>query len=115
MQPAPKPDQRRYLRLVRRIPCELYIRGQRYSGLVKNISIGGLFVETHADAPPGTPITLVLAPGRGRTEIRVDGRVMRNERIQADPAVQSTLGVGVEVIEPGALGRVLGDLRLTES
>jgi hypothetical protein len=112
MQPGPKPDQRRYPRLARRIPCEIYVRGKRHDGLVKNISRGGLFVQTGADAPPGTPITLVFAPGRGRTEIRVTGRVMHNERLQADPAMQSALGIGVEVTDPGALGRLLGELNL---
>jgi hypothetical protein len=115
MQPGPKPDRRRYPRLVRRIPCELYISGKRHSGLVQNISSGGLFVQTRADAPPGAPITIVFAPGRERTEIRVTGRVMRNERIQADPAMQSALGIAVEVLDPGALDRLLSDLLLARS
>ena len=47
-------------------------------------------------------------------EIRVSGRIVRREQIQALLATQSAAGIGIEVAQPGALGRLLGDPRLAE-
>jgi PilZ domain len=107
-------DKRRHPRHARRIPCELFVRGQRHSGTVVDVSRAGLFVESDAKAPPGTPVTLLIAAdqGRTRTEIRVTGRVARSDRIQPVPA-ETIGGLGIEVTQPGAMGRLIGDLRLT--
>jgi hypothetical protein len=110
---APK-DKRRAPRHPRRIPCELWIRGARHIGTVKDVSRAGLFVETNAKAAPGTAVTLVFGAARGRTEIRVAGRVARIEKVAPEAATEG-IGIGVEVTEPGALGRLIGDLRLAVS
>ena len=86
----------------------------RYSGIVKDVSRGGLFVSTRAKASPGTALTISVAPKHGRTEIRVMGRVVRADRIHAHLAMQAAGGLGIEVITPGALGRLIGDLELVE-
>jgi Tfp pilus assembly protein PilZ len=109
--PNPAIDKRRHRRHARRIPCDLFIRGTRYSGIVKDASRGGVFVHTRAKASVGTAITIVIAPGEGRAEIRFEGRVVRTDRVSARlTTTQSGAGIGVEVFDPGALGRVLGDL-----
>jgi Tfp pilus assembly protein PilZ len=115
--PRPKPgiDKRRHRRHVRRIRCELFIRGTRYGGIVKDVSRGGVFVNTRAKASIGTAITIVIPPGEGRTEIRFTGRVVRSDRVSARLAMQSAAGIGVEVLELGALGRLIGDPRLAMS
>ena len=99
----------------RRIPCEVWIQGTRRLGIVKDVSRGGVFVQTHATASPGTAVTIVIAASQGRTEIRIPGCVARSDLIQAHLAMQSVGGLGIEVIQPGALGRLLDDLRLVES
>jgi hypothetical protein len=109
----PAKDNRRAPRHLREIPCELWIRGTRHNGTVKDVSRAGLFVDTTALAAPGTAITLVFPAARGRTEIRVAGRVARSSRIRPGAAAETAGGIGVEVTEPGALGRLIGDLRLT--
>ena len=106
-------DKRRAARQARKISCEVWVRGTRHTGVVKDISRGGLFVETPAKAAPGTTITLVFHAGQSWTEIRVAGRVVRADRVQLHLAEKAG-GIGVEVTQPGALGRVLGDLRLTQ-
>ena len=108
-------DKRRDPRHPRRIPCEIWIQGVRTGGIVKDVSRGGLFIHTRARAIPGTALTVAIAPGDGRTEIRFRGRVVRAERIRAHLAMQSAAGIAIEVLDPGALGRLLGDLRLAES
>ena len=101
-------DERRFRRHARLLVCELWVGGTRYAGTVKDVSSGGLFIHTRASATPGTAITLVFAPALGRPEVRFTARVVRSEQIRPDP--QSVLGIGVEVLQPGALERVIGDL-----
>ena len=52
---------RRYERVKRRFPCEFLIEGQRYRGIVVEVSRGGLFVQTDASTAPGKEIELHLA------------------------------------------------------
>ena len=108
-------DQRRYPRHARRIPCEIWIRGVRHTGIVKDVSSGGLFVQTRAKAVPGTELTVVISPGTGRTEIRLTGRVARTDRVGAHLAMQSAAGLGIEAAQVGALGRLIGDPALAEA
>src|SRR5258705_11045495 len=70
--PRPKTavDKRRHRRHARRVRCEIFIRGTRYGGIVKDVSRGGVFVHTRAKASIGTAVTIVIAPDEGRTEIR---------------------------------------------
>jgi Tfp pilus assembly protein PilZ len=104
-------DKRKAPRQARKISCELWVRGTRHPGVVKDISSGGLFLQTEAKAAPGTAVTLVFHAGKSWTEIRVAGRVVRADRVQPQLAEKHG-GIGIEVTQPGGLGRVLGDLRL---
>jgi hypothetical protein len=101
-------DERRSKRHARGVVCEVWVGGTRYTGTVKDVSSGGLFIHTRASATPGTAITLVFAPALGLPEVRFTARVVRSEQIRPD--LQSVLGIGVEVLQPGALERVIGDL-----
>jgi hypothetical protein len=101
-------DERRSKRHARGLVCEVWIDGTRYTGTVKDVSSGGLFIHTRASALPGTAITLVFAPAPGLPEFRFTARVVRSEQIRPHP--QSVQGIGVEVLQPGALERVIGDL-----
>lgn len=102
-------DKRRHERHAHRIPCELFVRGTRHTGIVKDISSSGLFVQTRARPSPGTVLTVVFPAAPGRTEIRVAGRVARSDRVQAHLALQGSGGLGIEV-PLGTLGRLLGEL-----
>ena len=113
--PRSRAEQRRNPRQVRRIPCELFLRGVRHSAVVKDISRGGVFVQTAAKAAVGTPVTLVVAPAAGRTEIRVAGRIVRADPGSAQsPDQEGTIGIGIEVMETGSLGRLLHDPRFVD-
>jgi Tfp pilus assembly protein PilZ len=47
-----------------RIACTLHLEGSLHSGMVLDVSAGGLFVQTNASPAPGTPLRLELrVPG----------------------------------------------------
>ena len=101
-------DERRSKRHARSLVCELWVDGTRYTGTVKDVSSGGLFIHTRAIVTPGTAITLVFAPASGGDEIRVTARVVRSEQIR--PHLDNTRGVGIEMLQPSVLEQVIGDL-----
>jgi len=107
--PKTSADKRRWARHARRIPCEIWIGGTRYTGIVRDVSSGGLFVQTRAKAMPGTALIVVIPPDDGRTEIRLTGRVARTDRVRAHLAMQSATGLGIEAAHVGGLGRLIGD------
>jgi Tfp pilus assembly protein PilZ len=52
-------------RIAKRMPCAVHVGKRRYSGIVLNVSQGGLFVQTSARASRGASIDLELsAPER---------------------------------------------------
>jgi hypothetical protein len=101
-------DERRSKRHDQGFVCELWIHGTRYTGTVKDVSSGGLFIRTRASATPGTTVTLVFAQPGGEPDVRLTARVVRSD--QVEPNAEGVLGLGVEVLQPGVLERVLGDL-----
>ena len=113
--PKTRADKRRWPRHARRIACEIWIRGVRYTGIVKDVSSGGLFVQTRAKATLGTELTVVIPPSGGRTEIRLTGRVARTDRMRAHLATQSAAGLGIQAEQIGALGLLIGDPRLSNA
>ena len=56
-------------RVRKRIPCELAVGGDRHRGLVLNVSRGGLYVQTHAEAQVGSLVGVDLAPPAWRSPI----------------------------------------------
>ena len=51
-------------RIKKRLACTLEVAGHRHSGIVLNVSPGGLFVQTRAKVEPGTEVTIELSvPG----------------------------------------------------
>jgi hypothetical protein len=99
-------DKRRFPRHPRRIPCELWIEGIQYTGIVKDVSSGGLLVRTHAEAAPGTAIIVIIAPANGQPDIRVSGRVLRLNREQT-LGTEAVSAMAIELAQVGALSRLL--------
>ena len=57
-------NRRRMPRSKMRIACTLHLEESRHSGMVLDVSAGGLFVQTNASPAPGTPLRLELrVPG----------------------------------------------------
>lgn len=80
--------------------CELWIAGKRHSGIVRDVSEFGLYVQTRVRAAPGDQIELVFPAEGARSELRVNARVARLDRLSAHFATSGAGGLGLEVIRP---------------
>jgi hypothetical protein len=107
-------DKRRKPRVPRRLSCELWIAGKRQSGIVRDVSEFGLYVQTRVKAGPGEAIELVFAASGEQPEVRVHTRVARSDRLSAHFATSGAGGLGLELVEPaGGLETVLAGAGFT--
>jgi len=101
-------EKRRQPRQQRRLSCELWIAGKRHSGIVRDVSEQGLYVQTRVRAAAGDELELVFAAEGERAELRVNARVARLDRLTAHFATSGAGGLGLEVVRlPRALAPLL--------
>jgi PAS domain S-box-containing protein len=97
--PAPRREQRRWLREEVQLEARLRMNGETWSGTALNISLGGVYMVFNrpVSATENQPIQLGLTTEAGVLEIRGTVRSLREAagpRVQPDEAV--TLGLAVE-------------------
>lgn len=97
-------EKRRQPRQQRRLSCELWIAGKRYTGIVRDVSEQGLYVQTRVRAAAGDELELVFAAEGERPELRVNARVARLDRLTAHFATLGAGGLGLEVVRPPPRG-----------
>ncbi len=87
-------------RYSKRLTCELGLHGQRYPGIVHDLSERGLFVQTLANPTPDSVIEILFARTGERPDIRLEAGVAR--RRIAPPRLQASVpsGVGLEILPP---------------
>jgi len=90
---------RRHERVKRRFSCEFYAGGQRYRGIVVELSRGGLFVQTDATTRPGTEIEVHLAGSGVVPDMRLRALVVRRRMVPAPLATAVRRGIGLELLE----------------
>ena len=93
-------EKRRRPRQNRRLSCELWVAGKRHSGIVRDVSEQGIYVQTRVRGSVGDEIELVVPADGARAELRVVARVARLDRLSAHFATQGAGGLGLEVFEP---------------
>jgi hypothetical protein len=93
-------DKRRKPRQQRRLSCELWIAGKRHTGIVRDVSEVGLYVQTRVRAAGGDEIEVVFPAEGERAELRVNARVARLDRLSAHFATSGAGGLGLEVVRP---------------
>ena len=93
-------EKRRKPRQQRRLSCELWIAGKRHTGIVRDVSELGLYVQTRVRAAAGDELELVFPADGTRAELRVAVRVARLDRLSAHFATSGAGGLGFEVREP---------------
>jgi PilZ domain len=77
----------------KRVPCELLVSGRRHSGIVLNVSRGGLFVQANVGVRPGEEVRVDLGQGNG--EIRA--RVVWNRMVPPSMRGVCFGGIGLEI------------------
>lgn len=84
-------------RFKKRVPCQLTVEGSAYSGMVLNVSRGGLFVQTSAHALPGEAVRVALQPPAGGDRIEVGARVVWKRVVAAQLRSVTQGGVGLRI------------------
>lgn len=93
-------ERRRQPRQPRRLPCELWLEGVRHTGIVRDVSEGGLFVQTRLRCNAGTELEIAFAPnGTSSPELRLAVRVARKEVLNAQFSSAGAGGLGLEAME----------------
>ena len=80
----------------KRLPCRLAVPNGAYSGLVLNLSRGGLFVQTSAAASPGEAVHLDLSLGDADA-VGLDTRVVWRRVVAPHLRSVSQGGMGVHI------------------
>ena len=84
-------------RFRRRIPCQLEVGNNAYSGMVLNLSRGGLFVQTSAEIRPGDAIRVDLNLPSGPRPIELAGKIVWNRVVGARMRTMTQGGVGLQI------------------
>jgi uncharacterized protein (TIGR02266 family) len=93
-------NRRRLPRTKMRIACTLHLEESLHSGMVLDISAGGLFVQTNASPAPGTPLRLELRVPGLPEPIEMQATVARKRIVP--PRLRALLkgGVGLQLENP---------------
>jgi Tfp pilus assembly protein PilZ len=80
------------------MPCNVTFEGQQHSGLVIDVSPGGLFIQTSAKAKPGDQLDLNLSlPGEAR-KLPLQVEVVRKVVVPPRLLAVAHGGVGVRIL-----------------
>lgn len=90
-------------RTKKRIACGIRIAGRRYSGIVLDVSVRGLFVQTNASPEVGSDVEVDLTPpGRTGERITLRARVARKRKVPPRLLTVAKGGVGLQVLKAPA-------------
>lgn len=84
-------------RISKRMPCAVRVDGRRYSGVVLNVSQGGLFIQTSAAPGRGEPVELELSAPESSRSIPVVGKVVWKRVVPHQLRSMARGGVGVRI------------------
>jgi Tfp pilus assembly protein PilZ len=84
-------------RIAKRVPCDVRIDGRSYKGLTLNVSQGGLFVQTTAEAAHGSLIELELSPAGDNDAIPVRATVVWKRVVPHQLRAAARGGLGVQI------------------
>lgn len=92
-----------------RLPVEMRVQfrhlrrsQETFAEVAKNVSLGGLYVESTVGFEPGTRVELEILPGPGARGIRVAAEVVRVEEEQAETGSRTdgrSRGMGLRFLE----------------
>lgn len=79
--------------------CELHHAGRSQSAIVLDFSRTGLFVQSGARLPPGTPVEIELALAPDRPRVRIRAKVARQKAVPHHFTAMAQGGVGLRILE----------------
>jgi hypothetical protein len=95
----------------RRMPCDVIFAGQQHSGLVLDVSPGGLFIQTSAKAKPGDRLDVKLSLPGETQKLPMQVEVVRKVVVPARLLAIAHGGVGVRILNaPEAYYNFMGVL-----
>jgi hypothetical protein len=81
----------------RRMACGITTGGQRFSGLILDLSATGLFVQTRAKPRPGEPLSVEISVPGLRAPLRVEAQVARLQVVPAHLLNVAHGGIGLRI------------------
>jgi len=72
-------DQRKHGRKACKRPATIAVGDNRYEGVAKNISNGGMFIETPATVSVGQEVSLIISLFSFEDPVTITGKVVRTE------------------------------------
>jgi Tfp pilus assembly protein PilZ len=79
------------------MPCAVHFGGRRYSGVVLNVSQGGLFVQTNADPVQGAAVDLELNAPESERSIPLQAKVVWRRVVPPQLRAVARGGMGVAI------------------
>jgi hypothetical protein len=95
-------DRRRHKRHKRRIPCEIVLGKETSRGIVLDLSLSGLFIQTSVVLQGTEEIDVIFPATDERPEIKVRARVARKKQVPPRLTTVTRPGLGLDVIEAPA-------------
>jgi len=92
-------ERRSHSRQARRLSLELWAGETRHTGILRDVSERGVFVQTRAKVLPGEELEIAFPAEDGRPELRVVARVARRDVLSTQFASAGAGGLGLEVLE----------------
>ena len=84
----------------KRIACELTIDGDRYKGIVLDVSVFGIFVQTNARPNPGAQIGVKLTLPGSDGPLLIEATVVRRNVVPPQLLAVAKGGVGLVIADP---------------
>ncbi len=97
----PELDRREERRIKQRIPCAVIVNGGRHSGVVKDLSAQGLFVQIHAALALGTAAVVAFHTDAGERFV-LEASVPNRRHIPHSLKFLTPGGVGLRLVAPPA-------------
>jgi len=85
-------------RVKKRLPCTLGHADRHQTGLILNLSQGGLFVQTNMPAEPGSLIDIGFRDPSGEADIDLHGAVIWRRRVSSRMTGRTESGMGVRLL-----------------
>jgi hypothetical protein len=81
----------------KRVSCDLTIEGDRYKGIVLDLSATGLFVQTNVKPASGVPVIVALRLPGVEAQVIFDARVARKKAVPAALLTAAGGGIGLAI------------------